>query len=51
MIGKMSPNLALNPRQNFALHPVQNQWPWFSRNFSASRAAMQPEPAAVMAWR
>jgi hypothetical protein len=22
-----------------------------SRNFSASSAAMQPEPAAVMAWR
>jgi hypothetical protein len=27
------------------------QWPCSSRYFSASRAAMQPEPAAVMAWR
>src|ERR1019366_1062362 len=30
---------------------VRRQCPWSSRNFSTSSAAMQPEPAAVMAWR
>src|SRR6185503_4059558 len=27
------------------------QWPWASRKRSASMAALQPIPAAVMAWR
>ena len=27
------------------------QRPYSSKNFSTSKAAMQPEPAAVMAWR
>jgi uncharacterized protein (DUF486 family) len=35
----------------FGQHLRWNQCPCSSRNFSASSAAMQPEPAAVMAWR
>ena len=40
----------VQPGAHQRLRATGQAWP-FSRNRSASMAAMQPEPAAVIAWR